>query len=113
MDKLIKYEVAIGELMKNHQFIPKNAELDTLKDEIIIDKIHQHYQLVTVGWKNDRYYFNILFHIHIQNNKIWLLQNNTEWRIADELMSLGIDRNDIVLGFVEPSLRQYSEFATV
>jgi hypothetical protein len=112
MDKLKKYEKAVLELLKQHQFEPISNNVDALRDEIVVDKTNHHYQLVTVGWKDDRYFFNILFHLHIANNKIWLQQNNTEWRIADELISLGIDREDIVLGFVEPSLRQYSAFAT-
>lgn len=111
MDKIKKYEKAVLSVMKQHQYCPESDDIDLLRDEVIIDKTNHHYQLVTVGWKNDRYFFTILFHLHIANNKIWLQQNNTEWRIADELIALGVERNDIVLGFVAPSLRQYSEFA--
>jgi hypothetical protein len=111
MDKLKKYEKAVIEVLKKHQYMPVSIDEDTLHDEIITDSINFHYQLVTVGWKNDCYFFNILFHIHIAKDKIWLQQNNTEWRIADELIELGINKKDIVLGFVAPSLRQYSDFA--
>ncbi len=111
MDKITQYQKAILTLLNNHQYKAETADNDSLRDEIIADTQQHHYQLVTVGWKNDRYFFNPLFHLHIANEKIWLQQNNTEWRIADELINLGVNREDIVLGFVEPSLRQYSEFA--
>jgi hypothetical protein len=113
MDKISHFQKAIRALLQKHQYHVETTDNDVLRDEIIEDTQHHHYQLVTVGWKNDRYFFAPLFHLHIANNKIWLQQNNTEWRIADELMELGIDRQDIVLGFVEPSLRQYSEFAAM
>jgi hypothetical protein len=111
MDKITQYQNAILTLLKEHQYKAETEDNDTLRDEIIADTQQHHYQLVTVGWENDRYFFNPLFHLHIANGKIWLQQNNTEWRIADELIKLGIKREDIVLGFVEPNLRQYSEFA--
>ena len=111
MDKITYFQKAIRALFKKHQYCVDVNDNDVLRDEIIEDTLHHHYQLITVGWKNERYFFAPLFYVHIANNKVWLLQNNTEWRIADELMELGVDRQDIILGFVEPSLRQYSDFA--
>ncbi|MBE9129517.1 XisI protein [Coleofasciculus sp. LEGE 07092] len=37
--------------------------------------------------------------------------NNTEAHLADELMELGVSREDIVLGFHSPYMRQFTDFA--
>jgi hypothetical protein len=37
--------------------------------------------------------------------------NNTEYEVVDEFMAAGVDRNDIVLGFVPPQARHFSGFA--
>ena len=44
-----KYEKAVISLLKKHQYSPVSEDIDTLRDEIIIDKTNYHYQLVTVG----------------------------------------------------------------
>jgi hypothetical protein len=51
-------------------------------------------------------------HIDIKSNcKVWIQVNNTDVQIADELMELGIAREDIVLGFLHASMRSFTEFA--
>jgi hypothetical protein len=37
--------------------------------------------------------------------------NNTEREVVDEFMAQGVDRQDIVLGFVPPYARKFSGFA--
>jgi hypothetical protein len=43
--------------------------------------------------------------------KIWIQCNNTEREIVDELMEKGVERQDIVLGFIPPYARIHSGFA--
>ena len=47
----------------------------------------------------------------ISNEKIWVQCDNTEDGITKELLSAGIAKEDIVLGFHEPKIRQYTGFA--
>jgi hypothetical protein len=49
--------------------------------------------------------------LDIKNGKIWIQQNGTEIGIADELVKLGVPKEDIVLAFHEPLMRQYTGFA--
>ncbi len=37
----------------------------------------------------------------------------TEVRIAQELIKLGVAREDIILGFIHPSMREYTEYGVV
>lgn len=60
---------------------------------------------------SNSYIFNIAFHAHIQNEKIYMLQYRTEVGIADWLVEEGIDKQDIVLAYFSPSHRRFLDFA--
>lgn len=84
-----------------------------MRSHLLIDREHQHHQLLTIGWHRDNYIYTIAFHFSIQEGKVWIQQNNTESLIADELVAKGIPKTDIVLGFQPPQYRQYTDFAVV
>ena len=48
----------------------------------------------------------------IKSGKIWIQQNMTEIRVAQELVNRGIAKTDIVLGFQAPEMREYTDYAT-
>ena len=52
-----------------------------------------------------------MMHLDIKNEKIWIPQNTTEVDIALELMSMGVPKQDIVIGFHTPKMRQFTDFA--
>ncbi len=86
----------------------KDVEVQT-----IYDTEHDRYQLLYMGWDGYKRIFYPIIHIDIQDSKIWIQHNITEELIADDLMYLGIDRHNIVLGLHHPSMRQYTDFAVV
>jgi hypothetical protein len=53
----------------------------------------------------------ILAHLEIRDGKIWVLTDSTEQGIATELVEAGIPKDQIVLGFYPPKVRQRGEFA--
>ncbi len=111
MDKITKYQNIIIEFLNHY-----NAETATYADEdikrrILIDRENNSFQLLSTGWSGDLYTFGPIFHFDIINGKIWMQCNNTEWEVVDDLMAAGVDRKDIVLGFVPPSARHFSGFA--
>jgi hypothetical protein len=55
--------------------------------------------------------YGVVLHIDIIDGKIWIQQDGTELGSANELVELGVPRQDIVLGFDTPNLRQYTDFA--
>ncbi|MBP5974344.1 XisI protein [Brasilonema sp. CT11] len=79
--------------------------------QTIFDTEHDHYQLVYVGWENKRRVYGCVLHLDIKNGKIWIQHNGTEANIADELVALGVAKQDIVLGFHAPYKRQFTDFA--
>jgi hypothetical protein len=49
--------------------------------------------------------------VDIRNGKIWIQHDGTEEGIANRLIASGVPKEDIVLGFHSPFMRQYTEFA--
>jgi hypothetical protein len=79
--------------------------------QTIFDVERDHYQLMYIGWENKHRVFGPVMHIDIKEGKIWIQWNGTEEQVADDLMALGVSREDIVLGFHPPHLRKFTEFA--
>jgi hypothetical protein len=109
MDKLEKYRHYIKSIIEEYsQYKPSYGDVEL---QVIIDKEHNHYQLMTVGWNGEKRIHGIMLHIDIKDSKIWIQHNGTERRIAQDLLELGVPKQDIVLAFHSPTRRKYSDFA--
>jgi hypothetical protein len=111
MDKIKKYQTIITKLLQEMQ---SNEETNDAEQEAIITETKRHhYFLQWIGFDaEDRFINKPLLHFHIKpNGKIWLLANLTETDVAEELMLKGVDKKDIVLGFLVPFIRAHSGFA--
>ena len=110
MVKIKKYQKIVLAILQEYAAI-QYTNAPELEQQVIADTARNHFQLVSVGWYRQRFTHDTLFHIDIKNNKIWIQQNETEVMIADELISRGAKKEDIVLGFVPEYARQYTGFA--
>jgi hypothetical protein len=109
MANLENYSKAIETLLRQYcQSSSSGLEVET---EMIVDCERHHYQLVQVGWQNNRRMYGCILHLDIKDGKIWLQHNGTERQVADDLVALGVNKQDIVLGFQSPSKRKFTEFA--
>ncbi|ALF54444.1 FdxN element excision controlling factor protein [Nostoc piscinale CENA21] len=88
-----------------------NNKDDELEMQTIFDTVHDHYQLIYVGWDKGRRVYGPVIHLDITNEKIWLQWNGTEDDIAADLVELGVPKQDIVLGFHSPYMRQFTDYA--
>lgn len=108
MDKITKYQSMICNVLQRYDY-----QSDKVQSLFLADKEKHHYQLLTVGLdKRNAYYLWVRLHLQIkEDGKVWLLENRTEYNIADELIAEGIPAMDIVLGTLPESVRQYTGFA--
>jgi hypothetical protein len=95
------------------EYAMRRSNQKDVEAQVIFDADRNHYQLFYIGWEGHKRVFYPIIHVDIQGNKIWLQHNVTEELVADDLMNLGVDRGDIVLGLHHPSLRRYTEFAII
>jgi len=63
-----------------------------------------------VGWCNNRRTYGCVLHIDLKNDKIWIQHDGTEIGMANELVALGVPKEDIVLAFHAPYKRPYTGF---
>ncbi|WP_138506832.1 XisI protein [Nostoc sp. PA-18-2419] len=108
MDKLAQYREIIEKLLRQYAEI-SSLESD-VETQIVLDTEGDHYQLMNVGWKNQRRIYGCFLHIDIKNSKVWLQHNGTEYEVAEELVNLGIPKQDIVIGFHSPFKRQFTDY---
>lgn len=78
--------------------------------QTIFDTARDHYQLLYVGWRGNKRDFGCVLHLDIKNGKIWIQHDGTEVGIANQLFEMGVPKQDIVLAFHEPDIRQFTDF---
>ena len=113
MDKVENYRKIIQDLLETLERAKMlgSEKAEEFETQVISDTQHDHYQLLHLGWQNQKRTFGVSIHIDIKSGKIWIQHNSTDIDIADELLSKGVPRSDIVLGLKSPSIRKYTEFA--
>ena len=113
MEKIKKYQKIIINLLEQYAKPFQLVAKSEVQEQVIVDTIHHHYQWLTIGWDNEEEFKNYInIHLSVKpNGKIWLMENNTDIRVAEELVKLGIPREDIVLGFQPPSVRPLTDYA--
>jgi XisI protein len=110
MDKKIKKYQTILENFLNKE--AEDSKIPEIEFQVIADKQNNHFQLVETGWYEKRYIHSVIFHFQIKpSGKIWLLANNTDILVAEELMKLSVPASDIVIGFHPINIRQFTGFA--
>jgi hypothetical protein len=109
MDKIKKYQDSIVKVL--NPYIKIQYANANLKNRAAYDHEHQQYLIISEGWDRNQHFHSCLIHLEIINEKIWIQCDNTEYGIANELLLSGIPKEDIVLGFQEPVVRQYTGFA--
>ncbi|MCK6690989.1 MAG: XisI protein [Thermoanaerobaculia bacterium] len=112
MDKLKIFHAAIVEIMDEYAAERRDSKsYEGLQFDKIIDPQQLHYQFVLLGWNGNERIYNIIFHIDIIDEKIWIQRDNIEESVAVLLNEKGISNQDIVLAYFPESHRKYTEYA--
>lgn len=77
----------------------------------ITDMQKNHYQIIGMGWDGYKRIFNLLFHLDLIGDKIWVQEDKMEYSIAERLVEKGISKKEIVLAYFPDYHRQYTEYA--
>ena len=94
----------------NRSSMQRNAQ--EYEVQTIFDSERDHYQLLYVGWRGDKRDFGCILHLDIKQGKIWIQHDGTEEGIANRLVEMGVPKQDIILAFHEPYVRQFTGFGT-
>lgn len=110
MDRIGRYRQIIQSIFQeyaqlfNHQ--PEGVEVLAVCDESI-----DTYAIINVGWDGKKRINTTSVLMRIVDGKIWVEEDWTMYRFVDELLAAGVPKEDIVLAFHSPKMRQYTEFA--
>ncbi|MBW4509707.1 MAG: XisI protein [Scytonematopsis contorta HA4267-MV1] len=109
MDKAEQYRQIIKQVLITHsQVKPVYGDIEV---RTVFDITGDQYQVVRSGWNKDRRVYGSLIHIDLKGDKVWIQYDGTEVGVANELLELGIPKQDIVLAYHSPFMRQYDGFA--
>lgn len=85
-----------------------DREIETF---LIVDESKGHYIWMKVGWQNGERIAGMTVYVRIRDSKFWIEEDWTEDGIATDLVRAGVPKEDIVLAFHEPKMREYTDFA--
>lgn len=111
MDKLMEYKQIVRRIVEEVAELSPEIE-NGIENQLITDDEHGHYLYFGVGWAqvNSGWTYGSFIHIDVKpDGKVWLQHDGTDLRIAEKLQTYGIPKNDIVIGFQSPAVRQYLE----
>src|SRR4051812_46914064 len=109
MEKIVRYQAIPVQLIE--QEARDRSTLSGIEVCQICNDIHQHYQLLYLGWQGIQRIFAPVIHLRIHNGKIWVEHDGTEEGVTEKLLAAGVPRDEIVLAFYSPQKRPYTEFA--
>lgn len=117
MDKSIAYQELIKKTLTDYHLLTREPSLkhpdDDVVEHLIVDDDHQRYMLFRVGWWESKRVRSAGVYIHLEHGKIWIEEDWTEDGIASYLLAAGVPREDIVLAFHPPELREEFENVSV
>ena len=96
MDKLTTYRKHIKDLLT--LYASGGRQEENWESQLIFDEERDHYLWFDVGWEGSKRIYYSVIHFDIKDGKIWLQQNATDLNPAEDLIEMGVIREDIVLG---------------
>lgn len=110
MDTRLRYQSIIKSILQNHASY-RAALPDGYTSQVIFDDERGQYLVLDIGWNGDKYLHATPIHITLIDDKVWVQYDDTEEGVATDLVEAGISKDDIVLGFRHPKIRQHTGFA--
>jgi hypothetical protein len=108
-----QYRQHIRHLLSERQKLASmSRKYEEYEVQTIFDEQQDHYQLLYVGWRGNKRDFGCILHLDIKDGKIWIQHDGTEVGIANQLVEMGVPKQDIILAFHEPYIRQFTEFGS-
>lgn len=104
----INYAQLIQDILTKHSV---NSIQNDSEIQLLFDKERHHYQVLNIGWQEQKRIYGVIIHVDLKDNKIWIQRDGTEIGIANQLIAFGVPKQDIVLGFHAPYKRSFTEFS--
>ncbi len=110
MERVEKYRACIRQLLTTKATLEQSSSNAEIECQLIFDTEHNHYQLLDIGWDGLKRVYNCFIHLDIKDGKIWIQRNMTEADLAQELVEMGVPKEDIILGLHPHYKRPYTGY---
>ncbi|MBD2625129.1 XisI protein [Trichormus variabilis] len=111
MDKLTEYPQLIKRILTEYVELCQHHPQKNIETFLIIDEEKCNYIWMNLGWQNGERITGMTVYVRLRDGKFWIEEDWTENGIATDLVEAGVPKEDIVLAFHEPKIRQYTDFA--
>jgi hypothetical protein len=111
VDRVTRYRDLVKKSLAARAALTNRGSSDGSENVCALDEERDQYLLLNVGWSGERRVRGTTLFVRILNGKIWIEEDWTEDGIANELVSAGVPKDDIVLAFHHPSMRRLTDFA--
>ncbi|MEH1907373.1 XisI protein [Nostoc sp.] len=111
MDKLTEYPQIIKRILTEYIELSNRRPNGDIETFLIMDEPKGQYIWMNLGWQNGERITDMTVYVRIRDCKFWIEEDWTENAIATDLVRAGVAKEDIVLAFHEPKMRQYTDFA--
>lgn len=109
MDRLNLYRNSVKQIIERCYSI--KSDNPNIQVNLIIDQERNHFIVMDIGWENEESrIYDVVMHLSIIENKIWIQKDVTDMNPAEELIQKGVPKEDIMIGFMPLYKRKYSEF---
>ncbi|NJL91880.1 MAG: XisI protein [Coleofasciculaceae cyanobacterium SM2_1_6] len=99
MDRIEQYRQIVQDFLAEFIKNDPNAQL-------IFDIPRDRYLVMHNEWRGNYRIYGCAMQLDIIAGQIWIQHNSTEIYIDRELITYGVDPNDIILGFRSPEIRK-------
>ncbi len=109
MDNIVKI---VKEMLNEYLIdLRQGTQNEGIEYKLIADETSHNYQIIALGWKGLNRFYNLLFHIEIIGDKVWIQEDKMEYSIAERLLEKGIPKKQIVLAYFPEFHRKFTEYA--
>ncbi|MEM1326727.1 MAG: element excision factor XisI family protein [Bacteroidota bacterium] len=110
MDKVNQLHQVILRLLEEYT-ASHSQDDDCSPYHLVVDEGAKRYVLFEMGFHQRSFYHITLFHLTIQDDKIWIFEDKSEDRLTELLLDKGVSSGEIVLGYFSEAYRAFTDFA--
>lgn len=113
--KIERHQKILTEYISNLADEKNDSIGSDFKHHAIIDGKINHFQLVRIGWRNEKYIYKVLIHVSVSAaaGNIWVWKNDTEIPIDIELaQQYGVMKKYLTVGWLPTDVQEVAGYAT-
>ncbi|MDJ1185819.1 XisI protein [Roseofilum casamattae] len=104
-----RYGSCIEEILQRYARVTYSQ--GEITNTLIVDRERHHFLLVSEGWLEQRRIHRTLVHLEIRDLKIWVHFDGMAESVVEQLLAVGVPKEDMVLAFHPPHVREVGDFA--